>query len=133
MERFIREWRALNGPELNAIFQQVHERWPMGLSDFIDLAVMGATIAGQPLVHMLYHFRLPWSGFELAHVILGGKSFVALAEGLQNVLWSAGGALQEHRSDSLSVAFRNLDTDAKRTCRRYMTRFAVTTGCPRLC
>jgi hypothetical protein len=40
------------------------------------------TIAGQPLEHMLYHFRLVCSGFEHAHVVLGGESFVALAAGL---------------------------------------------------
>ncbi len=39
---------------------------------------------------------------------------MALAEGLQNALWSAGGAPNQHRSDSLSAAFRNLDQDAKR-------------------
>lgn len=44
--------------------------------------------------------------------MLGGESFVALAEGLQNALWALGGAPREHRSDSLSAAFRNLDKDA---------------------
>ena len=47
-----------------------------------------------------------------AHVVLGGESFVALAEGLQNALWALGGAPAEHRSDSLSAAFRNLERDA---------------------
>ena len=61
------------------------------------------------LDHRLYHFRLAYSGFEHAHVILGGESYVALAEGLQNALWALGGAPLEHRSDSLSAAFRNLD------------------------
>ena len=56
---------------------------------------------------------LMWSGFEHAHVILGGESYVALAEGLQNALWAVGGAPTEHRSDSLSAAFRNLDADAR--------------------
>lgn len=55
------------------------------------------------------HFRLACSGFEHAHVILGGESYVALAEGLQNALWSLGGAPREHRGDSLSAAFRNLN------------------------
>jgi hypothetical protein len=41
---------------------------------------LGISIAGEPLVHRLYHFRLAFSGFEHAHVILGGESFVALAE-----------------------------------------------------
>jgi hypothetical protein len=45
--------------------------------------------------------------------VLGGESFVALAEGLQNALWSLGGAPREHRTDSLSAAFCNLDRDAK--------------------
>ena len=61
----------------------------------------------------LYHFRLPFSGFEHAHVVLGGESFVALAEGLQNALWALGGVPEQHRSDSLSAAFRNLGADAK--------------------
>ena len=43
---------------------------------------------------------------------LGGESFVALADGLQDALWALGGAPCEHRSDSLSAAFRNLDRDA---------------------
>jgi hypothetical protein len=53
-------------------------------------------------------------------VILGGESYVALAEGLQNALWALGGAPLEHRSDSLSAAFRNLDQDAREDLtRRY--------------
>lgn len=37
---------------------------------------------------------------------------MALAEGLQNALWTLGGVPEQHRSDSLSAAFRNLDRDA---------------------
>ena len=84
----------------------------MGLSDFTDMGRAGITIDGQPLDHRLYHFRLAYSGFEHAHVVLGGESFVALAEGIQNALWSLGGVPREHRSDSLSAAFRNLDKNA---------------------
>ena len=113
LERRVRSWRALHGAEQDVIFRQVHEPGRMGLSDFTEMSSLGVTVGGQPLAHMLYHFRLPWSGFEHAHVILGGESFVALAEGLQNAMWSAGGAPHQHRSDSLSAAFRNLDADAK--------------------
>jgi hypothetical protein len=49
---------------------------------------LGITIAGEPFEHRLYHFRLPFSGFEHAHLVLGGESFVALAEGLQDALWA---------------------------------------------
>lgn len=113
LERRIRSWRAVHGEEQEVIFRQTHEPGRLGLSDFTDLSGLGVTIAGQPLDHILYHFRLAWSGFEHGHVILGGESFVALAEGLQNALWSLGGAPHDHRSDSLSAAFRNLDADAK--------------------
>jgi hypothetical protein len=71
------------------------------LSDFTDASELG-----------VYHVRLALSGWEQAHVVLGGKSFVALAEALQNALWVLGGAQAEHRSDSLSAAFCNLDRDA---------------------
>ena len=61
-----------------------------------------------------------FSGFEHAHVVLGGESFVALAEGLQNALWALGGVPEQHRSDSLSAAFCNLDRVAQEDLtRRY--------------
>ncbi len=112
LERRIRSWRAQHGAEQEVIFRQLHEPGRMGLSDFTAMGDIVITIADQPLDHRLYHFRLAYSGFEHAHVVLGGESFVALAEGLQNALWCLGGVPREHRSDSLSAAFRNLDKDA---------------------
>jgi transposase InsO family protein len=45
---------------------------------------------------------------------------VALAEGLQNALWALGGVPEQHRSDSLSAAFCNLDREAQEDlARRY--------------
>jgi hypothetical protein len=113
VERRSRAWRALFGPEQEVMLRQVHEPGRMGLSDFTDMADLLITVAGQALDHRLYHFRLVYSGFKHAHVVLGGESYVALAEGLQNALWALGGAPHEHRSDSLSAAFRNLDRDAR--------------------
>lgn len=113
MERRIRSWRALQGPDRDVIFRQVHEPGRMGLSDFTDMADLGVRIACIGPDHRLYHFRLACSGFGHAQVILGGESYVALAEGLQNALWTLGGAAREHRSDSLSAAFRNLDASAR--------------------
>ena len=94
----------------------------LGLSDFTDMSGLGVTIAGEPFDHRLYHFRLAFSGFEHAHVVLGGESFVALAEGLQNALWALGGAPEQHRSDSLSAAFRNLDRVAQDDSARVLQR-----------
>jgi transposase InsO family protein len=113
LERRIRAWRALYGPEQEVIFRQALPPGRLGLSDFTDMSDLGVVVAGQALDHRLYHFRLAYSGFGHAHVVLGGESFVALAEGLQNALWSLGGVPAEHRTDSLSAAFRNLDEDAR--------------------
>ena len=113
LERRIHAWRAVHGPERDIIFRQEHMPGRLGLSDFTDTSGLGISIAGAALGHRLYHFRLAFSGFEHAHVVLGGESFVALAEGLQNALWALGGVPKEHRSDSLSAAFRNLDANAR--------------------
>jgi hypothetical protein len=102
-----------SGPSKDVIFRQEHEPGRLGLSNFTDTSGLGVTVAGVVLGHRLYHFRLAFSGFEHAHVVVGGESFVALAEGLQNALWALGGAPREHRSDSLSAAFCNLDRDAQ--------------------
>ena len=114
LERRIRAWRALHGEEQEVIFRQVHEPGRMGS---VGLHRHGRARRHRrrraPLDHRLYHFRLAYSGFEHAHVVLGGESFVALAEALQNALWSLGGAPREHRTDSLSAAFRNLDHEAQ--------------------
>jgi hypothetical protein len=113
LERRIQAWRAVHGPEQEVIFRQLHEPGRQGLSDFTDASGLAVSIAGERLDHRLYHFRLVFSGFEHAHVVLGGESFTALAEGLQNALWALGGAPKEHRSDSLSAAFRNLTANAR--------------------
>jgi hypothetical protein len=111
LERRVRLWQALHGPEREVIFRQEHPPGRQGLSDFTDASGLGVTIAGAALAHRFYHFRLAFSGWQHAHVVLGGESFVAIAVGLQDALWSLGGAPAEHRSDSLSAAFRNIERD----------------------
>ena len=109
LERRVRRWRAERGPERAVMFPQVHPPGRLGLSDFTDATDLGVTIAGDPLPHRLYHFTLANSRWQHAEVVLGGESYVALAEGLQNALWALGGAPEVHRTDSLSAAYRNLD------------------------
>ncbi|WP_246055086.1 IS21 family transposase [Paracoccus gahaiensis] len=111
LERRVRQWRALNGPERDIIFRQTPEPGRMAQSDFTHAEELEVTIAGQPFPHLLYHFVMVYSRWEHVAVVLGGESFTALAENLQQALWSLGGAPQEHRTDSLSAAFRNLTAD----------------------
>lgn len=120
LERRVRRWRAEHGPDQDVIFRQVQVPGRLGLSDFTAMADLAVAVAGVALDHRLYHFRLAFSGWEHVRVVLGGESYVALAEGLQDALWTLSGAPAEHRSDSLSAAFRNLDRDsAADLTRRY--------------
>jgi transposase InsO family protein len=77
-----------------------------GLSDFThpDTKV---TIGGKPFPHLIYQFRLAYSGWRDAHITQGGESYSALAEGLQNALIKLGGSPAEHRTDSLTAAYNN--------------------------
>jgi len=108
LERRVAEWKALYGADRDVMFRQVQQPGRMGLSDFTDVSELGVIVAGQPLEHRLYHFALACSGFEHVEVVLGGESYPALASGLENALRLLGGVPHEHRSDSLSAAFRNL-------------------------
>jgi hypothetical protein len=108
LQRRVKKWRALYGPDKEVIFRQNHPPGWQGLSDFTDASKLGVTIQKQPFDHLLYHYRLAFSGWAYAEVILGGESFPALMEGLQNALWHCGGVPQTHRRDSLSAAFKNL-------------------------
>jgi hypothetical protein len=108
LERHISQWRALEGPGKEVFFPQTYQPGVRGLSDFTHMEKLGETIAGVAFAHLLYHFVLAFSRWEYASVVDGGESFQALAAGLQNALWQAGGCPSEHRSDSLSAAFKNL-------------------------
>jgi transposase InsO family protein len=112
-QRRVKAWKALHGADKEVIFRQVQEPGRQGLSDFTELKGLVVTIAGEELDHRLYHFRLAYSGWSHVKVVLGGESYSALAEGLQEALWRLGGAPLEHRTDSLSAAYKNLSVEAQ--------------------
>lgn len=112
LQRRVQAWRVLKGPALEVMFRQTHEPGQLGLSDFTQLKQATITIAGQIFKHLLYHFRLIYSKWSSVKVVIGGESFSALAEGLQNALAHLGGAPYVHRTDSLSAAFKNLSPEA---------------------
>lgn len=120
LQRRIKDWRARFGPDKEVMFPQVHEPGRQALSDFTTLKDVVITIRGVVLAHLLYHFRLACSGWCHVRVVLGGESFTALAEGLTQALERLGGVPAEHRTDSLSAAYRNLDQQAREdTTERY--------------
>ena len=117
LQRHIRQWRAMEGPSKEVFFPQLYAPGHRGLSDFTSVGELLITIAGAAFMHILYHFVLAFSRWEHVEVVEGGESFEALSKGLQNALWQAGGCPQEHRSDSLSAAFKNLTEEHDFTLR----------------
>jgi hypothetical protein len=108
LQRRVATWKALYGPAPEVMFELRHEPGMMGFSDFTELKGIEITLNGQPFEHLIYHYRLGYSGWQYAQIIQGGESFIALSEGLQNALFACGGAPKQHRTDSLSAAYRNL-------------------------
>lgn len=117
LERRVSQWRAQQGPEKEIFFPQEHLPGMRGLSDFTDMGKLNVSIAGVLFDHRLYHFVFAFSHWEYACVLEGGESFEALSAGLQNALWQAGGCPREHRTDSLSAAFKNLQQQEDFTAR----------------
>ena len=113
LQRRVRNWKAISGPEKEIIFRQNHPPGWQGISDFTHGDKLEVTIQNQKLDHIFYHYRLVYSRWESVAVILGGESFTALSEGLQNALWLSGGVPETHRTDSLSAAYKNCSDKTK--------------------
>ena len=108
LQRRVGQWRAEHGGEREIYFAQEHPPGRLGLSDFTVADELDISLGGLAFPHRLYQFALANSGWRHARVVVGGESFQALAAGLQDALWMAGGVPEEHRTDSLSAAFNNL-------------------------
>jgi len=106
LQRRVKSWRALHGPEREVMFRQHAEPGRQGLSDF-SVPNTPITINGEPFEHRFYQFRLACSGWRSVMIVQGGESYSGLAEGLQRALAQLGGSPAEHRTDSLTAAFNN--------------------------
>lgn len=106
LQRRVKQWKATQGPDKAVIFRQSVPAGQQGLSDFSHPNTE-ITLQGEVFTHLLYQFRLAYSGWRYVQIVLGGESYSALADGLQSALTQAGGSPIEHRTDSLSAAFNN--------------------------
>jgi len=108
LQRRVAHWTAQHGKSKDVIFPQIHIPGQQALSDFTHMNRTEVSIKGVVFKHMLYHFRLVYSKWSYVKVIQSGESFQALSEGLQAALLQLGGSPKEHRTDSLSAAYKNL-------------------------
>ena len=104
LQRRVSEWKRHHGESPEVMFELRHEPGLMGFSDFTELKGVTITINGEPYPHLIYHYRLAYSGWQYAQIIEGGESFVALSEGLQNAFEACGGV---PRQQSFAPLARN--------------------------
>lgn len=116
LQRRIKAWRGLEGPNREVYFSQRHEPGALGQSDFTHMGALGVTIGGHGYEHLIYHFVLPYSNWETGMVCLS-ESFENLSSGLQQALFELGGVPLAHQSDRLSAAVSNLKSPASFTQR----------------
>ncbi len=108
LQRRVGQWRAEHGASARSTSPRNIRRGGWGCRTSPSPTSWASACGGMALPHRLYQFALAHSGWRHARVVLGGESFQALAAGLQEALWMAGGVPEEHRTDSLSAAFNNL-------------------------
>ena len=103
LERRISKWRALNGPDLEVMFPQVHVPGKQSQSDWTHCTELEVTVDGQPFPHMLFHFMLQYSRWETAY-ISHSESFDSLTMGYTKAVTELGAVPEEHRTDNLTAA-----------------------------
>jgi hypothetical protein len=121
LQRRLRQWRALNGPEKEVFFPQEHLPGREAAYDFTNCDELGVTICGAPFNHLLFELVLSFSGWRWPMVAMS-ESFEALVLGVQEALWQLGGAVEVLRSDNLSAATHELALSGGRALtNRYST------------
>ena len=135
-QRKVKQWKAIEGPEKEVFFPQVHKPGELGECDFTNMNELGITIQREPYNHLLFHFVLTYSNWETGEPCYS-ESFESLSEGLQNAFWKLGRVPKGLRTDRLSAAIYK-DLNIKTFTDRYKTLLkhykvngeCIQTGCP---
>ena len=114
LQRRMRDWRAVQGPDKEVFFEQKHVVGREAAIDFTHCEELGVTLAGQPFPHLLFEFVLSFSKWLWACVAFA-ETFEALVGGVQGALWKLGGVPLVLRSDNLSAATHELRLTGGRT------------------
>jgi hypothetical protein len=107
LQRRMRDWRALHGPDQEVFFEQTAVPGREGALDFTDPTDLGVTIQQQPFEHLWFEWILPFSGWT--HIDLApSETFEALVQGFQGAVWTLGAVPAVARHDNLSAATHEL-------------------------
>jgi hypothetical protein len=114
LQRRMRDWRALHGPEKEAFFPQEHRPGREAAFDFTHGTELGITIRGALLVHLIFELVLSFSGWTWICLAFG-ETYEALVAGIQGAFWQMGGVTEVVRHDNLSAATHELRRSGGRT------------------
>lgn len=119
LQRRLRAWRALHGPEPEVFFEQTAVPGREAAVDFTDGAELEVTLAGAPFAHLWFAWVLSYSGWTYTE-LAPSESFEALVSGVQGALWTLGAVPEVVRHDNLSAATHELKRSGGR---QLTTRF----------
>jgi hypothetical protein len=123
LQRKIRRWRAEHGPHKEVMFPQEHRPGEYAQSDYTSMNELKITIDGEPFDHLVYHFMLPYSGWETGMVCFS-ESFETLIAGFQRAVAELGRVPHKHRTDNLSAATHDLKDGRRAFNERYLGAMA---------
>jgi hypothetical protein len=103
LQRRVRDWRAMDGPDKEVFFPQDILPGRQSQSDYTNCNELGVTICGAPFPHLLFHFILPYSRWETAFIAYT-ESFESLTDGYAKSVHELGAVAPEHRTDNLAAA-----------------------------
>jgi transposase len=118
LQRRIKQWRALHGPDKELFFEQEHRPGEAMQTDFTSMNELGITISGEAFPHLLCHQVLPYSNWEWATVVRS-ESMLALKRGVQAAVFELGRVPEYHQTDNSSGATHQLDTGKREFNEKY--------------
>ena len=127
LQRRLQQFRAEHGTDKPIIFRQIILPGQSSQSDWTWMNELKITLAGNSFPHLLYHFILPYSGWE-SFMICHSENFDTLTQGYERAVWELGGTMPQHRTDNLSAATKKSGGTRNFTERwqSFLTHYQVT-------
>jgi len=109
LQRQVRRWRALFGPDQEIYFSQHHVPGERLQTDFTHCGSLKITLLGQPYDFQLCHSVLTYSNWEHS-TRCQSESLLALRQGLQSTLVALGHVPVQHWTDHSTAATHQVET-----------------------
>lgn len=110
LQRQIRQWRVLHGPDKEIYFEQEHKPGVRMSTDFTCMNKLEVTLRGERFDHLLCHSVLSYSNWEWGS-ICHSESLLSLRKGVQSTLLQLGHIPAEHWTDHSTAATHEVGAD----------------------